>query len=151
MVFKSLTPKAVSSTTRGAIKAYDEDTNDSIDGAGVTVDNVNYNTGGFLDRDYDVRLLRNLSIQVKNPGANSIDITILETTKDHLGTDASLIDADFTETGLAEVAVGAAGISAIYNLNREPGGKLAVTAVRLRAKETVGGSPGTVAANIKGF
>jgi len=63
----------------------------------------------------------------------------------------SPVDADFTETGLAEEAVAVNASSTLYNLNREPAGKPAVTAVRLRAKETVAASPGTVRANIKGL
>lgn len=88
-------------------------------------------------------------MQIKNTGANSIDITILGTTKDFTNLDNDLVDGDFTETELAEEAIAAAAVSTIYNLDRTPSGKPAITAVRLRAKETVAVNPGEVTAAIK--
>ena len=149
MVEKTLTPKTVDKPPRSNNLPYFEDTSDNIDGTGVVVDDVAYDTGGFLDRDYDVRLFKNLNMQIKNIGANSIDIRILSTTKDYTILDTDLVDADFTETELAEVAVAVNAVSAIMNLDRTPSGKPAITAVRLQAKETVAASPGTVRANIK--
>ena len=149
MVEKTLTEKITQKKFRASNLVYFEDTSDNIDGTGIAVDDVAYDTGTFLDRDYDVRLFKNLSMQIKNIGANSIDITILGTTKDFSDLDADLADVDFTETELAEVAVGVNAVSAIYNLDRTPPGKPAITAVRLRAKETVVALPGTVRANIK--
>ena len=149
MVEKTLTQKIKQSKFRAANLVYLEDVSDNIDGTGIAVDNVAYDTGAFLDRDYDVRLFKNISMQIKNIGANSIDITILGTTRDFTVLDTDLVDADFTETELTEEAVAVNAVSTLYNLNRQPEGKPAITAVRLRAKETLGGSPGTVRANIK--
>lgn len=149
MVEKTLTQKIKQVEFRASNLLYFEDVSDNIDGTGIVVDDAAYDTGGFLDRDYDVRIYKNLSMQIKNIGANSIDITILGTTKDFTDLDADLVDADFTETELAEEAVAVNAVSTIYNLNRQPDGKPAITAVRLRAKETVAVNPGTVRANIK--
>ena len=150
MVEKKLTSKSISLNNRAENQVYFEDKNDGIDGTGVVVDEDAYDTGGFLDRDYDVRLFKNLSMQIKNIGANTIDITILGTTLD-FDTLADLADGDFTEVELAEVAVATTAISAIYNLDRTPSGKPSITAVRLRAKEAVAANPGTVRASIKGI
>ena len=149
MVEKTLTEKSKASTKRGNLLVYFEDVSDNIDGTGIVVDDPVYDTGGFLDRDYDVRTFKNLSMQIKNIGANSIDITILGTTKDYSVMNTDLADVDFTETELAEEIVAAAAVSTIYNLDRTPPGKPAITAVRLRAKETVATNSGTVRANIK--
>jgi len=149
VVEKILTQKIKQVKFRASNLLYFEDVSDNIDGTGIAVDDPVYDTGGFLDRDYDVRIYKNLSMQIKNIGANSIDITILATTKDFSVLDTDLVDADFTETELAEEAVAAAAVSTIYNLNRQPEGKPAITAVRLRAKETVALASGTVRANIK--
>lgn len=146
MVEKTLTVKEI---TNKGVYPYARDENDNIHTTGVVVDDAAYDTGGFLDRDYDVRLLKNLNAQIKNIGANSIDIIILGTTR-HFDALSDLADGDFTETELTEEAVAASAYSTIYNLNRTPSGKPAITAVRLRAKETVGGSSGTVRADIKG-
>lgn len=149
MVEKTLTQKIVQSKFRASNLTYLEDVSDNIDGSGIVVDDPAYDTGTFLDRDYDVRLFKNLSMQIKNIGANSIDITILGTTKDYTIMNDDLVDADFTEIELVEETVVATGVSTIYNLNRQPEGKPAITAVRLRAKESAGTFPGTVRANIK--
>lgn len=149
MVEKTLTQKITDKPPKARNLPYFEDVSDNIDTTGVVVDDAAYDTGLFLDRDYDVRLFKNLSMQIKNIGGASIDITILGTTKDFSVLDTDLVDADFTETELAEEAVVANAVSTIYNLNREPAGKPAITAVRLRAKETVALNPGTVRANIK--
>lgn len=149
MVEKLLTQKISQSKFRAENLVYYEDKNDNIDTTGVTVDDAVYDTGAFLDRDYDVRLFKNLSMQIKNTGANSIDITVLGTTKDFGDLDTDLVDGDFTETELVEEAVVAGAVSTIYNLDRTPSGKPAITAVRLRAKEAVAANPGEVTAAIK--
>lgn len=151
MVEKTLTDRAVTSTRRGAIKVYAHDTSDNINTTGIVVDEDTYDNGGFLNRDYDVRLLRNFNIQVKNTGASSIHVRILGAVKDFADLDADLADADYTETELAEEVVAAAAFSTLYNLDRTEDGKPAFTAIRLQAKEVVAANPGEVTATIKGL
>ncbi len=119
-------------------------------GAGIVVDDVAYDTGGFLDRDYDVRSHAGVSVSIENVGANSIDYTILGATKDFVmnDLDTGLADADFTETLVAEAARAAAATGAEFKLVRDIP---SITAIRIRAKETVGGSSGTARGDVKAF
>lgn len=79
-------------------------------GVGIPVDNANYDLGGFLDRDHDVRSHEGVSILLQNIGANSIDFLILGATKDFAQNklDTGLNDGDFTEELVAETALGIA-------------------------------------------
>ncbi len=117
---------------------------------GIVVDDVAYDTGVFLDRDYDVRSHAGVSISIENVGANSIDYTILGATKDFTmnDLDTGLADADFTETLVAETAIGAAATSAEFKLVRDTP---SITAIRIRAKETSGTNPGTARGDVKAF
>ncbi len=124
--------------------------NSLIETTGIVVDDVAYDTGIFLDRDYDVRSHDGVSITIENVGANSIDYILLGATKDFTMNelDSGLVDADFTETLQAEGAVATGVTDTPFTLVRTTP---VITAIRLRAKETVGGSPGTVRADIRAF
>lgn len=150
MVFKSLADKVKADTKRGSILVYKEDTNDAIDTTGIVIDEDTYDTA-FVDRDFDVRDLKNFNIQVINSGAQSIHVRILGTTKDHNGVDGDLADADFTETELAEEVVATTASSTLYNLDRTHDGTPGITAVRLQIKEVVAANPGNAICNIKGL
>ncbi len=117
--------------------------------AGVVVDDVAYDTGVFIDRDYDVRSLDAVSIALENIGANSVDYTILGATKDFTNEamDTDLVDADFSEILVAEAAIAAAAKD-IFKLIRD---SPEITAIRIRAKETAGGSPGNLRGDVRGF
>jgi len=123
---------------------------DSLNSVAVVVDDVAYDTGLFLDRDYDVRGMAGASIQLENTGANSIDIEILGSTKwfDKDALDTSLVDADFDEVLVAEAALGAATKKALYTVDLT---NADITAIRIRAKETVGGSPGAILGEVKAY
>lgn len=118
--------------------------------AGIAVDDVNYDTGSFIDRDYDVRSLDAVSIVLENIGANSIDYTILGATKDYNAEamDADLVDGDFTETLVANITLTASSTSTPYELQRlYP----TITAIRIRAKETIALSNSTLRGDVKAF
>ncbi len=117
--------------------------------AGVVVDDVTYDTGIFIDRDYDVRSLDAVSIALENIGANSVDYTILGATKDFAAEamDAGLADADFSEILVAEAAIVATAKDTFKLVRDSP----EITAIRIRAKETVGGSSGTLRGDVRGF
>jgi len=78
--------------------------------AGVVVDDVAYDKGTFIDRDYDIRSHDGFSAVLQNIGANSIDYKILGSTKDFVinKIDTGLNDGDFTEELVAETALVAA-------------------------------------------
>ncbi len=122
----------------------------TFDSVGIVIDDSTYDTGTGLDRDYDIRGHDGVSVLLSNSGANSIDVTILGATKDFPmnGIDATLVDADFTETLLAEEAVAASASATSYKLVRDTP---EITAIRVRAKETAGGSPGVLKGNVKAF
>ncbi len=123
---------------------------DGIAAVAVVVDDVAFDTGLFLDRDYDVQGMDAVSILIENTGANSIDYTILGATKYFVkdGLDAALVDADFDQVLVAEVALAATTRAAPFNKVLDTPD---ITAIRIRAKETAGGSPGAVRADIKAF
>ena len=120
---------------------------DDIDGAGVVVDDGAYNAGTFKDREYDVRGFKSFSIDVENIGANSVDAIVEASTKDFSDIAADLDDADYNVELKAEIAVTATSRVALID---ETWTTPRFTAVRLRCKETVGGSPGTIRGDIKG-
>ncbi len=121
------------------------DREDDIHSTGVVVDDVAYDTGVFIDRDYNMKDKTKFFMRLENDGANSIDYTILSTKKEveDLG---KLVDADFETTEQAETAIAAAAFSANFTMIKTVPD---VTAIRLRAKETVGGSPGKIRADIR--
>ena len=121
---------------------------DGIAATAIVVDDAAYDTGVFIDRDYDVQGMDAVSILIENTGANSIDYTILGATKYFVkdGLDAALVDADFDQVLVAEVALAATTRAAPFNKVLDTPD---ITAIRIRAKETVGGSPGAVRADIK--
>lgn len=109
-----------------------EDLNDNIKTTGVAVDDDNYDTSTFLDRDYDVRAVDAFIIKVENiDPADGITLTVLTTTKDYDIMNTDLVDADFSETGLTEESVAAGAKSTTYKLVVD---SPEITAVRLRAK-----------------
>ncbi len=119
---------------------------DDIDGVGVVVDNVAYNTGTFKDREYDVRAFKGMSIDLENVGADSIDFIVEASTKDFTDIVADLDDADYNVELKAEATLTATSrVNAIDETWTTP----RFTAIRLRAKETVGGDSGTVRADVK--
>ena len=107
MVEKVLTAKRLKRFSTAQL-AFFQDLVDSINSTGVVVDNVAYDLGTFLDRDYDVRLFEGVSVQLQNIGLNSIDYKILGATKDFSVLDTDLVDSDFTEELVAETALGEA-------------------------------------------
>lgn len=123
---------------------------DAIAVTPVVVDDPVYDTGLFIDRDYDIRGYSGLAILIENTGANSIDYTILGATKyfekDKL--DTTLVDADFVEIVVAEVPLAATTRASPFTLVLDTP---KLTAIRLRAKETVAASPGAVRADILAF
>jgi len=142
MVEKNLTPE---SGVPKSVIAVD----DSINSSGIAVDNVSYDAGTFLDRDYDIRSLKAFSMMVHNiDGANGLTYTIQTATKTFANPD-DLADADFTSDGShTDVPLAAGAKSVIYKLNRDT--DPSITAVRLRAKETVGAATSLLRADIRG-
>ena len=121
------------------------DRQNDIHSTGVVVDDVAYDTGVFIDRDYNMKDKTKFFLRLENIGANSIDYTIRSTRKEveDLG---KLVDADYETEELAATAVAATAFSADFTMVKTLPD---VTAIRLRAKETVGGSPGTIRADIR--
>ena len=150
MVLKPYTTKRVGTLRPPFTNPYFHDTEDNIQSTGVLVDSDTYDGGTFLDRDYEVRGLQGFSILVENlDGANSLDYTIQETTKDYDDLDADLVDADFVNvTGHTDVAVAALSKGTEYVLIRLAPG---ITAVRLRARRTSAGLDATLRADVKGW
>jgi len=118
-------------------------------GAGVGVDDPAYDTLLFLDRDYDVRSLDAVSVALENIGANSVDYTILGATKDFAAEamDTDLVDADFSEVLAAEAAIVATAKATFTLVRATP----EITAIRIRAKETVAASASTLRGDVRGF
>jgi len=107
----------------------------------LTVDNAAF--AAAQDRLYDVKGLEEIWAQFKNTGANSIDMLIQKSHKEFTDI-ADLVDADFA-TEVAEAAIAAAAKSTAFTkvqLTPE------ITALRFRFKETAGGSPGAVTAEM---
>ena len=121
------------------------DRQNDIHSTGVVVDDVAYDTGVFIDRDYNMKDKTKFFLRLENDGANSIDYTIRSTRKEveDLG---KLVDADFETEEVAATAIAAAAFSADFTMVKAVPD---VTAIRLRAKETVGGSPGKIRADIR--
>ena len=121
------------------------DRQNSIHSIGVVVDDAAYDTGVFIDRDYNMKDKTKFFLRLENIGANSIDYTIRSTKKEveDLG---KLVDADYETEEVAATAIAAAAFSANFTIVKTVPD---VTAIRLRAKETVGGSPGTIRADIR--
>lgn len=114
-----------------AILLWYEDIVDLISTTGVVVDDVAYDTGTFLDRDYDVRPYKSVSIALQNIGANSVDFKILSTTKDWPATlDAGLTDDDFDKEEVAETAI-AAGVSATGTVDLTGGASGSVDTIKV--------------------
>jgi len=123
---------------------------DGIATTPIVVDDAAYDTGLFLDRDYDIRGYSGLAILIENTGANSIDYRIFAATKyfEKDALDTTLVDADFIEVVVAEVALAATTrASAFTKVLDTP----SWTAIRLQAKETVATNPGAVRADILAF
>lgn len=97
--------KNISNSNRGGTLPYWEDETGGFDVAGIDVDDDSYDTGAFLDRDYDVRFFKGISILLENLGPNDVLYTILSTTKDFDNLDEDLNDDDFTEVEKAETAI----------------------------------------------
>lgn len=121
-----------------------------FEGVGIVVDDPVYDTGIFTDRDYDVQSLLGVSVTLENIGANSVDYTILGATKsfDREALDSTLEDADFTEILVADTPIGAGITSTVYELLRTTP---AITAIRIRAKETVATNSGTLRGDVRAF
>ncbi len=119
------------------------DTKDNFDSAGVAVDDGVYDTGGFEDRDYDVRGLSHISIDLENTGANSIDYTLLGATKPFTKI-SELVDADYHLAEVAETALAGTTRVAIYDETLTS----RITALRLRAKETTPTSDSTLRGDV---
>ncbi len=144
MVEKTLTPKTV---LRSGIKKMSqsillwyEDIVNLISTNGIVVDNTAYDTGSFLDRDYDVRPFKSVSIALQNIGANSVDFKILSSTKDFPGTlDAGLTDDDFDKEEVAETAI-AAGSSATGTVDLTGGASGSVDGITVDGIEIMSGS-----------
>jgi len=102
----------------------------------LVVDNAAYSAA--FDRIYDVKGLKDWWFQFENTGANSIDMLVEKSHKEF--TDIStLVDADFvTETAEAAIASSALSVANAKALVTPE-----ITALRIRFKETAGGSPGT--------
>ena len=121
-----------------------------FDSVGIVIEDDTFDTGPGLDRDYDVRGHVGVSVLLSNSGANAIDVTILGATKDFPMNqmDGVLVDADFTETLLAEEEVAAAASATAYALVRTTP---QITAIRIRAKEALAANPGNLKGNVKAF
>jgi len=147
VVEKTPTQKVVSDLKNPATLAYFEDLVDNIDTTGVVVDDAAYNTGSFLDRGYDVRFFQQLSVEIENIGANSILVTILGTTKDFdvLADDLVIGDFDLILSAEETIAAAAKMATAFENVKTTP----LITAIVIRAKETLAANPGTVRADVK--
>jgi hypothetical protein len=127
---------------------YFEDRNDNFDTTGVAVDDDAYDTGTFVDRDYEVRGFLDMAIVLVNIGLNGITYTVQEARKDFDSIDTDLVDADFTNVvGHTDVNIPASSESASYILIRLSAD---VTAVRLRARRTLAGQSSTLQGFIKG-
>ena len=126
------------------------DTDDLIHTTGIIVDNVAYDTGVFLDRDYDVRMLRSFMMLIENKdGANGLDYTIQEATKTFNNPD-DLDDTDFVNvTAHTDVTLAAGVKGVVYVIDKDV--RPDVTAVRLRAKETIDGNASLLRADIRGL
>jgi len=144
MVEKALTPKTllrkgIKVVSQGILLWY-EDIVDLISTTGVAVDNAAYDTGTFLDRDFDVRPFKSVSIALQNIGANSVDFKILSTTKDWPATlDAGLTDDDFDKEEVAETAI-AAGASATGTVDLTGGASGSVDGITVDGIEIMSGS-----------
>ncbi len=103
--------KIIAIPKRSSNMPYYEDKTDDFDTTGIVVDDDSYDTGTFLDRDYDVRLDKAISILLENLGANDVKYTILSTTEDYDVMNDDLEDNDFTEVEKAEATI-TAGASA---------------------------------------
>lgn len=122
--------------------------NDDIDGLGVTVDNTSYDAGTFIDRDYDVKQFDGFMIKLENVGPQSVDYTILSTTKDFVSMDADLNDADFSEEEVATNPILTTAKSATFiHVRVAPD----VMAIRLRCKLTAATADSKIRADIRGF
>lgn len=119
---------------------------DSVFVAGIAVDNTSYNTGTFADRNYDVRSFDGFSIVLENTGANSVDYTILSTTKEIANLTngmADLVLADFGITEVATTTIPAGTKSTPFvHLNLDS----SITAFKIRAKTT-----GAPTSTLKGY
>jgi len=102
----------------------------------LVVDNAAY--GAAFDRIYDVKGLKEWFFSFLNDGANSIDMLVEKSHKEF--TDIStLVDADFLqETAEAAIASSARSVANAKSLVTPE-----ITALRIRFKETAGGSPGS--------
>jgi len=69
------------------------------------VDDGNYDNGTFLDRDYDIRDKKNISINLENIGANAVKYKILSTPKHFTDLDADISDDDFDKEEKAETSL----------------------------------------------
>ena len=122
--------------------------NDNIHTTGVVVDNVAYDTGTFIDRDYDVKQYGGFIIKLENIGPQSVDYTILSTTKDFVTMDTDLADADFSETEVATTLIVAAAKSNTFTRVRVGPD---VMAIRLRCKLTGATADSLIRADIRGL
>lgn len=107
----------------------------AIADAALVVDNATYDAAH--DRLYDIKGLEEIWARFKNTGANTIDMTIEKSHKEFTDI-TTLVDADF-EDEVAEAPIVAAAKSVVFTktqLTPE------ITAIRIRFKEAVGGSPG---------
>jgi len=147
LVEKIPTQKVITDLKKATTLVYWEDDQDAISTTGVVVDEDTYNTGTFLDRGFDVRTFRQLSAEIENIGANSILVTILGTTKDFGDFDTDLVVADFDLVLSAEETIVAAAkmATAFEKVRTTP----LITAILVRAKESIAANPGTVRADIK--
>jgi hypothetical protein len=103
MVKKDLTPKFSNQSTNFSV--YSQDENNSIHTTGVDVDDGNYDNGSFLDRDYDLRDKKNISINLENIGANAVKYKILSTNKHFANLDSEITDDDFDKEEKVETVL----------------------------------------------
>lgn len=101
-----ITPVAKKITPTSAT-VYFEDKTGNFDTTGIDVDDDSYDTGSFIDRDYDIRNARSVSIALENLGPNSVDYTIVATTRDFDDLDTDIEDDDYTEVIKANTAIAA--------------------------------------------
>ncbi len=126
MVYKKMTGNSENNANRVIYT----DLNDEFNTTGVVVDNVAYDTGKFLDRDYDIRGFLAFGIDLKNIGTTDVVYTIL-TTNRQFEDFGDLKDADFDKVEVSDTDLESGDDGESFNLL---GLYPLVTAIRLQIK-----------------
>ncbi len=108
-----------------------------LEAGAILIDNASYDDAH--DREYDVKGLSGVYLEIKNTGGANGVTWLIEKARKEFTDITTLVDADYeVENAEANIAFGAQGSYSFVRADPE------ITAIRVRLKEQVGGNSTTI-------